>query len=45
MLESIGQRLRAYAEKDGRGYPDWAIRYVPIVKRLDDRIDSYHAGK
>jgi Methyltransferase domain len=26
--------LRAWAEKDGRGYPDWAMRYVPIVKRL-----------
>jgi SAM-dependent methyltransferase len=27
-------RLRAYAEKDGRGYPDWAARYAPIVRRL-----------
>lgn len=25
--------LRAYAEKDGRGYPDWAMRYLPIVRR------------
>lgn len=31
----MGQRLRAYAEKDGRGYPDWAMRYVPIVRRLE----------
>jgi hypothetical protein len=31
---SIGERLRAYAEKDGRGYPDWALRYVPVVKGL-----------
>lgn len=35
MFERLGQRLRAYAEKDGRGYPDWALRYVPIAKRLD----------
>ncbi len=35
MLRRIGTRLRAYAEKDGRGYPDWAMRYVPIVSRLD----------
>lgn len=27
-------RLRQYAEKDGRGYPDWAARYAPIVRRL-----------
>lgn len=26
--------LRRWAEKDGRGYPDWAMRYLPIVKRL-----------
>lgn len=26
--------LRRYAEKDGRGYPDWAMRYAPIVRRL-----------
>jgi len=30
----FSSRLRAWAEKDGRGYPDWAMRYVPIVKRL-----------
>lgn len=29
--------LRAYAEKDGRGYPDWAVRYCPIVRRLKHR--------
>lgn len=34
MFEHLARRLRAYAEKDGRGYPDWALRYVPIVKRL-----------
>lgn len=37
MFESLGKRLRAYAEKDGRGYPDWAVRYVPIVGRLRKR--------
>ena len=37
MFEALGQRLRAYAEKDGRGYPDWATRYVPVVKRLRRR--------
>lgn len=28
------KRLRAWAEKDGRGYPDWALRYLPVVRRL-----------
>ncbi len=37
MLERLGQRLRAYAEKDGRGYPDWAVRYMPVVKRVRHR--------
>jgi SAM-dependent methyltransferase len=26
--------LRAWAEKDGRGYPDWAVRYLPVLRRL-----------
>lgn len=26
--------LRAWAEKDGRGYPDWAMRYLPVVRTL-----------
>lgn len=34
MRDALGRRLRAYANKDGRGYPDWAMRYVPIVTRL-----------
>lgn len=34
MRETIASRLRAWAEKDGRGYPDWATRYLPIVRRL-----------
>lgn len=38
MFETLGVRLRSYAEKDGRGYPDWAIRYVPIVRRLGNRL-------
>lgn len=37
---SIGQRLRAYAERDGRGYPDWAVRYVPVVHRLHPRLQK-----
>lgn len=33
LLHSLAARLRSYAEKDGRGYPDWAARYLPIVRR------------
>ena len=40
MVGWLGKNLRAYAEKDGRGYPDWAMRYVPIVRRLKPRIES-----
>jgi len=29
----LSKRLRAYAEKDGRGYPDWAVRYLPVLRR------------
>lgn len=32
--DSLGQRLRAWAEKDGRGYPDWWMRYAPVVRKL-----------
>lgn len=39
MFERTAQRLRAYAEKDGRGYPDWAMRYVPVVRHLE-RTDA-----
>lgn len=35
MFERLARRLRAYAEKDGRGYPDWALRYGGIVSRLE----------
>lgn len=34
MIRVLAQRLRAYAEKDGRGYPDWIMRYGPVVTRL-----------
>lgn len=37
MFEALSRSLRAFAEKDGRGYPDWAVRYVPIVKGLKRR--------
>ena len=40
MRASLGERLRRYAEKDGRGYPDWAMRYVPIVRRLNRSDDA-----
>lgn len=34
MGRGIGEKLRAYAEKDGRGYPDWALRYRPVARRV-----------
>jgi len=34
MCQRLGERLRAYAEKDGRGYPDWAMRYLPVLRRF-----------
>lgn len=37
MLTSLNQRLRAWAERDGRGYPDWAMRYLPVLR--------HHAGR
>jgi hypothetical protein len=37
VAEHLGQKLRRYAEKDGRGYPDWAVRYVPLVRKLRHR--------
>lgn len=40
MPESIGMKLRRLAEKDGRGYPDWAMRYIPIVRRLNHSGDA-----
>ncbi len=38
MFEAIARALRRYAEKDGRGYPDWAARYIPIVPKLRARL-------
>lgn len=38
MMGRLGARLRRYAERDGRGYPDWATRYLPIVRRLQSRL-------
>ena len=35
--EWLGAALRRFAERDGRGYPDWALRYEPIVRRLQLR--------
>ena len=37
MFSSINQGLRNWAEKDGRGYPDWATRYLPVVAGLKQR--------
>jgi SAM-dependent methyltransferase len=37
MLHDWMQRLRAWAEKDGRGYPDWATRYLPLLRLLRGR--------
>ncbi|HOZ49643.1 MAG TPA: class I SAM-dependent methyltransferase [Candidatus Hydrogenedentes bacterium] len=34
MPKDLAERLRAYAERDGRGYPDWAVRYGPIMRGL-----------
>ncbi|MBI1319393.1 MAG: methyltransferase domain-containing protein [Candidatus Hydrogenedens sp.] len=33
-----GSLLRRYAEHKGRGYPDWALRYGPIVRGLTDML-------
>ncbi len=37
MAKGLMARLRAFAEKDGRGYPDWAVRYRPVVRVLRRR--------
>ena len=34
--------MRAFAEKDGRGYPDWAMRYLPVVRRFGRRVFREH---
>jgi len=42
VFESIGKYLRQYANKDGRGYPDWAMRYAPVA-RMVHRMNSTNA--
>ncbi len=37
MRSRVISALRNYAERDGRGYPDWATRYVPVIRRLAGR--------
>jgi SAM-dependent methyltransferase len=37
MFPDLMRSLRHYAEKDGRGYPDWAFRYLPILRRFRGR--------
>lgn len=37
MRDHLAAFLRAWAEKDGRGYPDWAMRYLPVLRRLRRR--------
>lgn len=34
MRKALGQKLLAFAEGKGRGYPDWAMRYVPVCRQL-----------
>jgi SAM-dependent methyltransferase len=34
MRARLNAALRACAEKDGRGYPDWATRYLPVARGL-----------
>ena len=38
LLAAFSKWLRAYAEKDGRGYPDWATRYAPLVRRIEPSL-------
>jgi SAM-dependent methyltransferase len=40
MRSALKKWLRARAEKDGRGYPDWALRYLPVVRRLGRKLDG-----
>lgn len=37
MFSRVAAWLRGYANKDGRGYPDWAVRYAPVCRRLTER--------
>jgi SAM-dependent methyltransferase len=38
VFSALSKGLRAFAEKDGRGYPDWAMRYVPVVRRIKPQL-------
>ncbi len=38
MIRGLMRGLRHYAEKDGRGYPDWAMRYAPVARRMRPRL-------
>jgi SAM-dependent methyltransferase len=40
VFERLGETLRAYANKDGRGYPDWALRYAPVARALRGRTNG-----
>jgi hypothetical protein len=37
MMRTLSQVLRDYAEADGRGYPDWVMRYGPVAARLNEQ--------
>lgn len=37
MFERWARILRAWADKKGRGYPDWAMRYLPVLRRWRGR--------
>lgn len=37
MISRTSRALRAFAERDGRGYPDWAARYLPVLSGLRAR--------
>ncbi len=40
MWHKLAHAMRRWAEKDGRGYPDWAMRYLPVVRRFRPYIDA-----
>lgn len=43
MRSALKRYLRTQAEKDGRGYPDWAMRYLPLVRRLKKQLPGARA--
>lgn len=38
MAQKLTDALRRYAEKDGRGYPDWVLRYEPCVQAVRAKL-------